>query len=144
MSNCCISHATFGPYICKGCVSLTQIIQETSGFFEEIRKTVSLVVTSGASRSREVNLLLWSTPVLPHLESCVQLWSPQHKMELLEQVQRRTTKMIWCLEHLSYEELGLLGLEKTRLCRHLIAAFQYLKGDYRKDGDNLFNTEWWF
>jgi len=32
----------------------------------------------------------------PHLEDCLQLWGPQHKtdMALLEQVQRRATKMI--------------------------------------------------
>ena len=46
------------------------------------------------------------------------------------------------LEHLSYEgrlrKLGLFSLEKRRLWGDLIVVFQYLKGVYKQEEEQLF------
>jgi len=84
--------------------------------------------------------LLWWDPI----------WSPASRsgalstdMDLLDWVQRRAAKMIQGLEHLSCEdrlrELGLFSLEKRTCQGDLIAACQYLKGAYRKEGESLFS-----
>jgi len=62
---------------------------------QKVNGILGCIKRSMASRSREVILPHCSALVRPHLESCVQLCSPQHRkdMDLLERVQRRTTKM---------------------------------------------------
>jgi len=61
---------------------------------QKVTHNLGCIKSSMASSSREAILTLCSALVRPHTESCIQLWSPQHKRDtdLLEQVQRRATK----------------------------------------------------
>jgi len=59
-------------------------------------------------------------------------------MNLLECIQKRATKVIQGMEHLSYKdrlkELGLFSLRKRRLQGDLIVTFQHLNRATEKKG----------
>ena len=86
---------------------------------------------------------LYKAIVRPHLEYCIQAWSPylRKDIDMLEQIQRRATKLIPELRDLRYEErlkeCGLTTLETRRLRGDQKEVFKILKG-YENIDSNIF------
>ena len=81
-----------------GKLNMSQHAQKASCILGCMKRCVTI-------RSREAILPLFSAQVRLHLDYCIQMWNPQYRrdLDLLESVQRRATKMIHRMEHLSYE-----------------------------------------
>ncbi|PKU39373.1 hypothetical protein llap_10321 [Limosa lapponica baueri] len=107
------------------------------------------VKPSITSQSKDGTIPLYSALVQPHLECCVQIWSPPFKkdVKVLEFIQRRTTKVVKGLGGMSFEEwlrtLSLSILEKRRLREDLVVLCGFLK---RRSGEggifSLVSSDW--
>ena len=95
-------------------------------------------------RDKKTFIQLYKVYVRPHLEYCVQAWSPYHKadMEKLEKVQKRAVNMVAGLRSKNYadklKEVGLTSLEERRSRGDMIQTFRIIN-----EVDNV-EAETWF
>ena len=95
---------------------------------------LGMIKRSFTFHEKDVILSLYKTLVRPKLEYCIQAWRPHFKKDinLLENVQRRATRLVHSIRDLSYERrldiLGLTTLETRRLRGDLIEVFKIFKG----------------
>ena len=79
----------------------------------------------------------------PHLEYCVQLWSPQFRKDVdaIERVQHRATRLILGLARLSYEEhlkeRRFYSRERRWLRGDVIEMFKIMKGRDKISADEF-------
>ena len=97
-------------------------------------KLIGFIGRTFEHKSEKIILTLYNSLVRPHLEYCVQFWSPYYRKDIdkLERVQRKVTKMIPRLRNKPYEErlkeLNLFSLSKRRIRGDLIEVFKIFKG----------------
>ena len=94
------------------------------------RRALFQLKTAIVNKNPEVFVPLYAAFVRPHLEYCVQAWSPylRKDIQLLEKVQRLATRMIRGMKGMNYEDrlkaLNLFSLERRRLRGDLIEVYK--------------------
>lgn len=99
---------------------------------DKANRILGIVKRSFTYLDCDMFLQLFKTLIRPHLEYSTVVWSPYLKKDifLIENVQRRATKLIHGLRHLSYEErlrkLGLPTLNYRRCRNDMIQVYKIL------------------
>lgn len=129
-----------GVYIGNDLKPSTQCIKSAG----KARSVLSLIRRNFKRLDSTDFRLLYKTFVRPHLEYCVQAWSPHliKDIQCLEKVQRAATRLVPALKKRPYEErlkcLGLTTLEERRRRGDLIETFKIMTGRERVDRSQFF------
>ena len=95
-------------------------------------------------KNRKIIMTLFNYLILPHLQYCVQFWSPALSKDVtrLEKIQARATKLIPEIRHLPYEDrlknLGIRSLANRRIILDLVQTYKILHGVDNVEYSNYF------
>lgn len=114
-----------------------------SGRMPLIIDGIGLVKHTFTFMNKEMFLVLYKTLIRPLPEYCPQVWSPYMKKDinLLENIQRRATKLVPELYNLSYEErlkrLKLFPLKDRRMRGDMITTYKMINGIIKVNREKL-------
>ena len=128
------------------------IIDDKLKFREHITQKVNianrnlgLIFRTFSYRDREMFLNLYKSMVRPHIEYATQIWSIIYKKDkvIQENVQRRATRLVKCVQNKSYQErlntfLGLPTLEYRRERADMVQVFKIMHDIDKVDKGKLF------
>lgn len=112
---------------------------------KKANRILGMIKRTIISREKEIILQLYKTLVRPHLEYCVQAWSPYLRQDIdkLEKVQRRATKMIKGFSKFTYDErlkkCELTTMERRRIRGDLIETYKIVTGRDTISANKLFD-----
>ena len=107
-------------------------------------RNVGIVFRTFTYNDQEMFLNLYKSIIRPHLEYATPVWSPLYKKNkiIIENVQRRATKLVATCKNLTYQErlrkLGLPTLEYRSERADMIQTYKILHGIDKIDMDKLF------
>jgi len=108
------------------------------------RRIIGMVRRNFKRLDKKDFLLLYKTYIRPHIEYCVQSWSPQLNKDIkhLERVQKAATELVSSMKKLSYDErlkrLGLTTPQKRRARGDLIEVYRIVTGRERIAKEQFF------
>ena len=114
---------------------------------KKANKVLGMIKRTFSYIDKTMFTLLYKVFIRPHLEYCQQVWAPYliKDITLLEDVQRRATRLVPSLEGLTYEErlkeLKLYSLEERRIRGDLILMYRIITGDIKVDVSQLFTLD---
>jgi hypothetical protein len=118
--------------------------QHCASAVKKANRVLGIIKKNFKSRDKEFILKMYKSLVRPHLDYCSQVWRPYHQrdIDLIENVQKRTLKLIHGYKELNYEEqlrrARLTTLECRRLRGDLLETFKILRGFENVDKDDFF------
>ena len=122
---------------CKHSLQCTKSAAKAMSSLRVIRRTLKHI-------DKESFRILYKAYMRPHIEYCVQAWSPYqvNDIKTTEKIQRSATKMVYSLRNKPYlvrlKELKLYHLEIRRLRGNLIEVFKILNGLVEIKPEHLF------